>query len=70
MNDDPRTGSTLISTLARWQDLGGVWRVSHRTPSRITVELLRCDAGEVVDQIGSGDPEWLAHLHDRDSSTS
>ncbi len=34
----------------------------------ITVALLRCDAGEVVDQVSSGAPEWLNYLRDRDCS--
>jgi len=68
VNDDTRTGTQLISTLVRWQESGGVWRVRDRNPARITVALLRCDAGEVVDQISSGVPEWLNYLRDRDCS--
>lgn len=58
----------LISTLVRWHESGGVWRVSARNPAQITVALLRCDAGEVVDQISSGDPAWLNYLRERDGS--
>lgn len=68
MNDDTKTGRQLINTLIRWQVSGGVWRVSNRNPAMITVALLRCDAGEVVDQISSGDPEWVMYLQDRGSS--
>lgn len=68
MNDDIRTGTQLISTLVRWQESGGVWRVRDRNPAMITVALLRRDAGEVVDQVSNGDPEWLNYLRDRDCS--
>ena len=68
MSDDPRTGKVLIRTLIRWQVSGGVWRVRDRHSSMITVALLRCDAGEEVDRITSGHPEWLMYLQDRDSS--
>jgi hypothetical protein len=34
----------------------------------VTVALLRCDGGEEVDRLGSGEPEWLEHLAGRDGS--
>jgi len=68
VKDDTRTGAQLIGTLVRWQESGGVWRVRDRNPAMITVALLRCDAGEVVDQVSSGKPEWLDYLRDRDFS--
>jgi hypothetical protein len=68
VSDDSGAGPELVSTLVRWQESGGVWRVLHRHPTTITVALLRCDAGEEVDRITSGRPEWLAYLGDRDGN--
>ena len=68
MRDDSGAGPELVSTLVRWQESGGVWRVLHRHPTTITVALLRCDAGEEVDRISSGHRAWLTYLADRDSN--
>jgi hypothetical protein len=65
---DDRTGAELVSALTRWQDSGAVWRVLERTSSAATVALLRCDGGEEVERLTSGDPAWLAFLDGRDSS--
>lgn len=65
---ETRTGRELIDALTRWADSGGVWRVQARGSATVTVVLLRCDAGEVVDRISSEDPEWREYLHDRHSS--
>ncbi|QWZ10392.1 hypothetical protein KRR39_02405 [Nocardioides panacis] len=67
MRDDGGTGQDLVDTLLRWQQSGGVWRVLARHPTTVTVALLRCDAGEEVDRISSGDAAWMAFLADRDS---
>ena len=61
-------GAELVAALERWQLSGGTWRVVARRSDRVTVALLRCDGGEEVDRLGSGDPEWLAHLDGRDGS--
>jgi hypothetical protein len=55
----------LIDALNGRQESGGVWRVIGRHPTRVTVTLLRYDAGKVVDLITSGDPDWLAYLNGR-----
>ncbi len=68
MPNEPRTGDELIEELRRWQDSGAVWRVLQRQPEQATVALLRCDAGEEVGRITSGDPGWLAFLAVRESS--
>jgi hypothetical protein len=34
----------------------------------VTVALLRCDAGEEVERLTSGDPAWLAYLAGRDGT--
>ena len=68
MDESRRTGRQLVAALVRWQESGGVWRVSSRHPGAVEVTLLRCDAGEVADRITSGDPEWLEHLRGRSGS--
>lgn len=66
--NDTRTSAQLIDALTRWHDSGGVWRVLTRHPTRVTVALLRCDAGEEVDRITSGNPDWLAYLSGRNGN--
>ena len=68
MPDETRTGDELIQALLRWQESGAVWRVLQRQPTRATVALLRCDAGEEVERLTSDDPVWLDYLHGRHSS--
>lgn len=68
MSDEGRSGAELVRALARWQDSGAVWRVLERRPSRVTVAFLRCDGGEEVERLTSGNPLWLAFLDGRDSS--
>ena len=61
-------GQDLLDALERWHEAGGVWRVCDRGADRVTVALLRCDAGEEVDRLSSSDPVWLAHLAGREDS--
>lgn len=45
----------------RWETSGGTWRVTHVGASSATVELLRCDGGEVADSLtleGERDLRW------------
>jgi hypothetical protein len=55
-------GRALIEVLVRWQDAGAVWRVVDRHEDQVSVALLRCDGGEEVDRLTSGDAAWLAFL--------
>ena len=64
MNDCHR-----IAELQRWADSGGMWQVISRTPGRVTIALLRCDAGEEVDRFTSEDPRLLDFLGDRTGNT-
>jgi hypothetical protein len=66
-NDD-EADRDLVGTLIRWQDFGGVWRVVARSPAQVTVSLCRCDGGEEVERLTSGDRRLLAFLDDRASS--
>ncbi len=40
---------TMPEPIDRWEASGGTWRVAADTGTTATVELLRCDGGEVVD---------------------
>ncbi len=57
-----------MAELRRWQDSGAVWRVDCRTPTAVTIALLRCDGGEEVERFRSEDPELLAFIGGRLSS--
>jgi hypothetical protein len=51
-----------LTTLARWEHHGGVWRTVS-----LVVELCACH-GERVDGLRSGDSELIRYLADRRSS--
>lgn len=51
-----------LDQLRRWEDSGGTWRVQRCGADGVTVALLRCDGGEIVDRISSSDPELRAYL--------
>jgi hypothetical protein len=55
-------GAELVQTLQRWRDAGAAWRVVGRQGRRVTVALLRCDAGEEVERLTSESPAWVAYL--------
>ncbi len=57
-----------VAELQRWEDSGAVWRVIGRSPTGVTVALLRCDAGEEVGRFTSADARLVAFVGDRDSS--
>ncbi len=63
MSDRPRQNP--VDTLVRWEDHGAVWRVVGRTASEVTVALCRCDGGEEVERLVSGDPDLLAFVDGR-----
>ena len=65
MTDD---GTELVATIERWYAAGAVWRVVARASDEVTVALLRCDGGEEVEVITSGEPVWLAYLAERENS--
>ena len=53
-----------LEELRRWEAFGALWEVVRRTESELTVSLCRCDGGEEVGRITSGDPAFLAHVSD------
>jgi hypothetical protein len=59
----------LVETLLRWEESGAVWQVVARTPSRVTVALLRCDGGEEVERLATTDPATLAFVAERTDTT-
>lgn len=61
-------GTTAVDRVRRWQDLGGTWRVLGHRHQQVTVSLCRCDVGEEVDRVTSGDADLLEFLGDRQSS--
>ena len=62
---DPATGDDPVETLRRWEEFGAVWQVVHRTTDQATISLCRCDGGEEVSRLVSGDPRLLAFLDER-----
>ncbi|MCF6387054.1 hypothetical protein L2K20_08715 [Mycobacterium sp. MBM] len=58
----------LVEELRRWEDSGAHWQVLTRTADRLTIALLRCDGGEEVERLDSGDPALLAYIGSRDRS--
>ncbi|WP_046469133.1 hypothetical protein [Allosalinactinospora lopnorensis] len=63
-----RSHGNPVETLVRWEEHGAVWRVLERTPSQVTVALCRCDGGEEVERLVSGDPELLAFVDEREAA--
>lgn len=57
-----------IEKLIRWSDSGAFWRVLDRRPDGVTIALLTCTGGEVVDRMTSSDPDLLTWLGERESS--
>jgi hypothetical protein len=56
-----------LPVLRRWEESGGTWRVVVRTPTRLVLDLLTCDAGEVMSRIeaDSAGDALRAHVGDR-----
>ncbi len=55
-----------LGVLRRWEDSGGTWRVVLRTPARVELELLTCDAGEVMQRLTAApEPALVEHLAGR-----
>ena len=60
----------VLAQLRRWEDSGGTWRVTLRTPDRLELDLLTCDAGEVMQRLAARPPSPALeeHLAGRDAS--
>ncbi|WP_166443441.1 hypothetical protein [Tsukamurella sputi] len=55
---------TPLDQLWRWEDSGGTWAVLSRSDDAVVVALLRCDGGEIVDRLESGDAAWREYVAD------
>jgi MFS family permease len=60
--------SDVLAQLRRWEDAGGQWHATLRPDGSALVALERCDLGETVETITSGDPEVVAALRRRATS--
>ncbi len=60
----------VLAALQRWEGSGGTWRVVLRAPDRLELELLTCDAGEVMQHLTAAPPSpaLQRHLAGRDAS--
>jgi hypothetical protein len=70
----PPDGDDLPPQVARWDAAGGTWRVATVGTDSATVELCRCDAGEVVEVLelaGTADVQWARQrLVEQDTADS
>ena len=57
-----------LDILRRWEQAGGVWRVTQWSADAAVVALMRCDAGEVVDEVSSTGPAFVDYLAQHPSS--
>jgi hypothetical protein len=51
-----------LERLRRWRLAGGQWHVTALGDSSASVALERCDLGEAVDSITSGEPDFIEYL--------
>jgi hypothetical protein len=54
-----------LTTLERWRDSGGDYRVVELSDERAIVDLCTCH-GEPMDRLDSVDPRLIAHLRATD----
>jgi len=57
-----------IELLMRWEEFGATWQVVSHTADSVTISMRRCDGGEEVRRLTSGDPELLGWLAGRTRS--
>lgn len=55
--------SSAQTRVERWLSFGGTWESNESQPGEVTVRLLRCDAGEVVDEFTVSDEKSLKWIH-------
>jgi hypothetical protein len=63
---EPRGGGRLspedpLTTLERWRDGGGDYRVLHLSQDAAVVDLCTCD-GQPMERLESGDPRLIEYL--------
>ena len=57
-----------LEALRRWETSGAVWQVLDRSPVRLEIALLTCDAGEQVGRLVSTEPDLREHVGERTRS--
>lgn len=57
-----------LDRLLRWETSGGTWRVLSRTPEGLEIALCRCDGGEEMDRLTTGESTVLAYVGRRETS--
>lgn len=63
--NDPitRTQTTdALAALLRWEGVGGTWVLIAREVGSTVVDLLTCDGGEVMGQLVSSSPGFVAYV--------
>jgi len=54
--------TSALDQLRRWETAGGTWQLAGRSEEEVTLVLCRCDGGEEVDRLVSGEPELIAYV--------
>ncbi|MFV0427821.1 MAG: hypothetical protein ACK5KO_00080 [Arachnia sp.] len=57
---------TDLATLRRWIDSGAAWRLRELDETTVTVELLSCERGTLMEVIRSDDPAFIAFVSGAD----
>ena len=60
MSDEGAVAGSAPESVERWEVSGGTWRIARAGEDSATVELLRCDGGEVVELLRITDPGGIA----------
>ncbi len=55
-------GRDALAALLRWEAAGGTWVQRGRSGGALVVDLVTCDGGEVVGELRSPDPAFVAHV--------
>lgn len=58
----PQENRDALAALLRWEAAGGTWVRRDRSDGAVIVDLVTCDGGEVVGELESPDPGFVAHV--------
>ena len=53
-----------LAALARWEAAGGTWLVRPDAGESTIVDLITCDGGEMMGQLVSSDPDFVAYVRE------
>lgn len=62
---DPDSGPSATDALAallRWEAAGGTWVMHAVTVGSTAVDLITCEGGEVMGQLVSSNPDFVAYV--------